>query len=199
MAQDPKLKLLPVSIRSTQHDTIINKDMIDNIVKDSISALEDGRLQDARNMIKDLASEVVITTTSIPLITYPDDIKAIVPLISKHKFKEAKVALHNVLSSLLVVKEIIPLPILRTTYILENAEKLVEKTNRTKKDNEKLELLLKESINQLEIAQKLGYGKKDNFKLIYEQIDIIKNKSKDNKNGKGWFDILKEKISQLNK
>ena len=109
MVQDPSLKLLPISISSYEHDVIVSKDVVYDITKKAISALRDGMLQDARAMIKDLASEVVITTTSIPLVSYPSDIKAIVPLITNNKINEAKLAIHALLNSLVIQKDVLPL------------------------------------------------------------------------------------------
>lgn len=199
MAQDPSLKLLPISITSYEQDVIVSKEVVYDLTKKAISALRDGKLQDARAMIKDLASEVVITTTSIPLVSYPSDIKAIVPLISNNKIEEAKLALHAVLNSLVITKQVIPLPVLRAQFMLEDADKLAQDSKRDAKNDEALKLLIEASKYQLELAEVLGYGSKDQFKSIYEQIDIIKSKIKDKNNGTGWFDKIKQKIVNLNK
>jgi len=199
MVQDPSLKLLPISISSYEHDVIVSKDVVYDITKKAISALRDGRLQDARAMIKDLASEVVITTTSIPLVSYPSDIKAIVPLITNNKINEAKLAIHALLNSLVIQKDVLPLPVVRAKFLLENAEKLVSNDKRDNQKDKELKVLIDLSKYQLELAEVLGYGTKKEFKSIYEQIEIIQDKIKDNNNGVGWFDKIKEKISKLNK
>jgi hypothetical protein len=198
IAQDPNLELLPVSISSVEHDLIIDKDTVFKIKKEAIKAIRDDRLQDARKLIKDLASEVVITTTSIPLVTYPSDIKAIVPLISNGKLEDAKLALHALLNSLVITKEVIALPVLRAKFLLENAEVLAENKKRDNKKDEELKVLIDVSKYQLELAQSLGYGTKDDFKPIYEQLEIIQDKIKNKNNGVGWFDKIKEKIKNLN-
>ena len=199
VARDPALTLLPVSISQKQIDVLVTKDMIKSLLYDATKALKDGRVQEARHMLKNLASEIVITTTSIPLATYPNDIKAIAPLIDEGKIDEAKVALQAVLNSLVVSEQIIPLPILRATFLLKNAEDLTQKAKRDKKENEDLSKLLAEATYQLEMAELLGYGSEDDFAAIYKQIDIIKAKTANNKSGKGWFDKVKEKISNLTK
>ena len=101
------------------------------------------------------------------------------------------------LNSLVVTEKVIPLPILRATYLLKNAEKLTKKSHRDKKTNTKLNKFIEEARYQLEMAELLGYGTKEKFSPIYNQIDIIENKIKNKHSGSGWFDNLKEKITNL--
>jgi hypothetical protein len=199
VARDPSLKLLPISVTQKQYDLLVTKDMIKSLLYDATKALKDGRVQEARYMLKNLASEIVITTTSIPLATYPSDIKAVAPLIDEGKIDEAKVALQSILNSLVVTQNVIPLPILRATFLLQEAEKLAQTKKRDDKQIKELDSFLKEASYQLEMAELLGYGTKDQFEEIYKQIDIIKSKTQGNKSGKGWFDTIKEKISKLTK
>ena len=51
--------------------------------------------------------------------------------------------------------------------------------------------------NQLEIADILGYGGKKDFKPMYEQLDEIRDKTKESKHGKGFFEKLKNQISEM--
>jgi len=197
VARDPNLKLLPISITQKQMDVLVTKEMIKSLLYDATKALKEGRVQDARHMLANLGSEIIITTTSIPLATYPTDIKAIAPLIDKGKIDEAKIALQDVLNSMVVSEQIIPLPILRASYLLVDAEKLASKSKRDKKENQKLSTLLKEARYQLQMGELLGYGTKEQFKDIYHQIDMIKAKTANNHSGNGWFDKIKSKISKL--
>ena len=50
---------------------------------------------------------------------------------------------------------------------------------------------------QLQVAELLGYGAKKSFKPMYEQLDEIEKKSTGGKSGKGWFDKLKQQVSDL--
>jgi hypothetical protein len=47
------------------------------------------------------------------------------------------------------------------------------------------------------MAELLGYGTKRSFKPMYEQLDHIENKTASGKGGKGWFDSIKQQLSQL--
>ena len=92
---------------------------------------------------------------------------------------------------------IIPLPVVRAELLLKEAEKLAEKSSRSEKDNESLSNQLSEARKQVRLAEVLGYGQKKTYKPIYEQIDQIEKKSRGGKSGRGWFDNIKKKVSEL--
>lgn len=93
--------------------------------------------------------------------------------------------------------DVIPLPVRRAELLLKNAGKLAEQEDRNEKDNEVLANLLADARKQLKMAELLGYGKKKSYKPVYEQIAQIEKKSVGGKSGKGWFDKIKEQISDL--
>jgi hypothetical protein len=107
-----------------------------------------------------LASEIVIAVTNIPLASYPAAVKAVVPLIDQGKIEEAKAALQLALSTLVETLSVIPLPILRAKLLVKRAEPLTEDGQRSEASNERLQTLLNEARQQLEMAELLGYGKR---------------------------------------
>jgi hypothetical protein len=140
----------------------------------------------------------VVRTTSIPLATYPSAIKAVAPLLDEGRTDEAKSALQAALNTLVVTTDdVIPLPVLRAEQLLKSAEELAENEERTDTDAESLAALLAEARNQLNIAELLGYGSREAFKPMYEQLDAIAAKTADGSGGKGWFDKLKRQLSEL--
>ena len=154
-------------------------------------ALDDGRVQQARRLIRNLASETVISVTNIPLATYPDAIKRAAKLIDVEKMDEAKKELQLALNTLVVTDTIIPLPITIAEKYLKEAETLTEKGDRSEEESERLADLLKDARTELEFAQALGYGSKKDFKNLYKQLDQIKDKTKGGKSGSGFFDKIK--------
>lgn len=198
VARDPKLALAPVDMSIKVYDLYAHPETIKAIVKAAEDFLEDGEVQKARPLIAGLASEMVIESINIPLATYPDTIKEIIPLIDKGEIEEAKKALQTGLNTLVVIKEeVIPLPTIRATAMLEDAEKLAETESRNEEDNKKLTTLINDTQNQLELAEVLGYGNKEAFKPMHEQLNTIREKTKDSKHGKGFFDKLKNQLSAL--
>ncbi|MCF6254214.1 MAG: YfdX family protein [Thiomicrorhabdus sp.] len=197
LAREPDLKMAPIDVSVETHDFLASPVIIKALIYDAKKQLDKGEVQQARLILQDLVSEIKINTTSIPLVTYPVATKAAAALIDEGKIEEAKAALQSQLETLVVTKEIIPLPILRTMLLLGKAEVLAQKIDRSESDNTTLSLLLNEARIHLEMAELLGYGKKENYQGIYEQIDLLEKKSTDGKHGQGWFDTIKQKISNL--
>ena len=56
---------------------------------------------------------------------------------------------------------------------------------------------LAEARNQLKMAELLGYGTKKSFKPMYEEIKQIEQQTAGGKGGKGWFDKIKQQLSDL--
>jgi hypothetical protein len=96
-----------------------------------------------------------------------------------------------------VSDHIVPLPIIRAEALLESAETLTRKEDRT--DDEKGELadLLQAARSQLELAQLLGYGGKADFEPLYKQLSDIEKKTEAGKSGEGFFDKLRGSMSKL--
>ena len=198
LAREPELSLAPIDVRVVTYDLLANPDTVKAIIHDAENYLEDGEIQKARPLVANLASEIVIRSTNIPLATYPAAIKAITPLIDEGRFDEARAGLQTALNTLVVTTdEIIPLPVLRAQQLLENAETLAENEERSNRDNETLADMLMAARTQLQMAELLGYGSKKSFKPMYEQLDMIVDKTAGGKGGKGWFDRIRQQVSEI--
>ncbi|GEM_PF-740740 len=197
VARDPSLTLAPVAVHVTAKDLIASVDTIDEAVERARKYLSDGEVQKARVVLANLASELVVTVTNIPLGTFPAAIKAVSPLIDQGKIGEAKAALVTALSTLVDVDTVIPLPVLRAELLLEKAEALAEKRDRSDAQDESLAILLSQARYQLKIAKALGYGKKSDFRDYYRMIDEIQEKTHNGGFGTGFFDKIKAKLKAL--
>jgi len=197
LVRAPELALAPVDVVVNTYDLLASLDTVKAVIHEVENYLEDGEVQKARSLLGNLASEIVISTTNIPLATYPEAIKAITPLIDAGKIDEAKLGLQAALNTLVITDKVIPLPVTRAEKLLKKAEELAESKQRTDKDNESLAKQLDEARKQLKMAELLGYGDKKAFKPMYEQLDAIEKKSVGGKGGKGWFDKLKQQLSDL--
>lgn len=197
ISRQPGLALAPIDMNVAVQDLLADPDTVKVILKEARDLLGDGEVQKARPLLANLSSEMVFSTINIPLATYPQAIKAVARLIDENKLNEAKTALEAALSTLVVNDVIVPLPVLRAELLLKEAEKLAEKSNRSEKENESLSNQLSEARKQVRLAEVLGYGQKKTYKPIYEQIDQIEKKSRGGKSGRGWFDNIKKKVSEL--
>jgi hypothetical protein len=197
LARDPNLALAPIDVDVTVYDVYTTVDAIKKARKQAEDYLEDGEVQKARLLIRDLASEMVISVVNVPLQTYPAAISAVAPLIDRGKIDEAKAALEAALNTLVAVDHVIALPILRADVKLARAEELAQKEGRSDEDNKMLARLLNEAREQLKFGEALGYGNKRDYKKFYAEIDDIEGKTKLGKAGKGFFDQMKAHLSEF--
>jgi len=163
VAREPTLALAPVDVRTIVHDLFANTETVEAMTDEALDALKHGEVQRARRVLALLASEIVIAVTNIPLATYPAAVKSVVPLIDQGKIEEAKAALQLALGTLVETLSVIPLPILRAKLLVKRAETLTEDGQRSEASGERLQDLLNEARQQLEMAELLGYGKKKDF------------------------------------
>lgn len=191
LARDPKHALAPVEAGAVTHDILADVDAVKALRKEITSAIEDGRLQAARHMITNLASETVLRAISIPLATYPEAIKSAVRLIDKGRIDEAKAVLQTALSTLVVTDRIIPLPVVIAENLLKDAQALAEKPSRTENENKRLAAFLFHARTELNFAEALGYGTKKDFKNLFDELSQIEEKTQGGKSGKGFFDRIK--------
>ena len=191
LAADPNLALAPVDVRATVHDVIAAPEAVTALRERAEAALDDGRLQDARHMIADLASEHVISVTSIPLATYPGAIKQAAALIHANKPAEAAAVLETALSTMVVENTIIPLPLVRAESLLDTARPLAEKPQRTAGENDRLRRLLDAARLQIELAQALGYATKDDLEALSDELKTIRRKTEGQGFATGLFDRIK--------
>lgn len=191
LAREPELALAPSGVNVVTYDLLADIEAVKEVRDQVDDALDDGRVQEARRLIRNLASETVISTTNIPLATYPDAIKQAAKLIDESKLEKARAVLLTALNTLVVTDVVIPLPVVTAENLLKEAETLTEKEDRSEEENEKLAALLEEARMELKFAQVLGYGSRDDFENLYEQLDQIADKTEGGKSGTGFFDKIK--------
>src|SRR5438270_12243175 len=93
LSRDANLSFAPVEVSTTILDLYATPDTVKTAVKVARDDLSSNRVQQARHLVSDLASEADTHVTEIPLGTYPTAIKAAAPLIDAGKIDEAKAAL----------------------------------------------------------------------------------------------------------
>jgi len=199
LAADPKLALAPIDVRVAIHDVVTTPDAVKALRTRAEAALDDGRLQDARHLIADLASEHVIDVTSLPLATYPAAIKQAAALLHDDKPGEAVVVLETALSTLIVEQTVIPLPLARAEALLARAQPLSENPQRSAEEQGTLQRLLADARIQLDLARALGYTTKADLDALYDALKAIEDKADAKESGKGLFDRLGELFGTANR
>ena len=219
LSRDPHLAFVPIDVEVTSHDIYADLATINNAKARAEEFLGNGDVQQARVLLSGLASELVMSTISLPLATYPDAIKAVVPLIDQGKIEEAKEALQGALQTIVVTnKLVVPLPILRAEALLNQADELAQKmAHPEEKDSSKVgeadtadqsqnHAAHKEAIlgkldtarKQLEMAEALGYGiKEDRYQEFEKNIQTLETKVRGKESTTGVFASLKQSLSQF--
>ena len=197
IAREPDMANAPIDVRVETYDLISSVDTIKKAVKTAKDLLDDGEVQQAREILMGLTSEIDLVVTSLPLASYSQGIKAVAKLVDEGKYQEAKASLYDLLSTLVITRNVIPLPILRAEEMLKKAETLAAQKDRTEEQNKELASLLADTRTQLEMAEALGYGDKNEYKTFYKQLKEIEKKTKGGKFGKGYTEKLKNSLKKF--
>ena len=113
------------------------------------------------------------------------------------KIDEAKQALQAALNTVVITKQVVPLPVLRSEALLKRAEELAEKSDRTDAESEELTDKLAAVRNQLAMAKLLGYGEQGDYESLNVQLDDVQKRTQDGQSGEGLFDKMKAAMSEL--
>jgi YfdX protein len=204
LIKHPAMMLVPANVDVEVLDYEGDAQTLEQAVKQADDLLENGHLQSARRILAVLASELRITTISIPLGTFPNAIKGVIAQIDSQRNDEAKTLLEGLLNTLVEETEITPLPILRTEALLTKASEVEHQRNMSNADS-RAEVLkyIDAAKNQLKIAALLGYGEKQDFYMLYSVIDDLRNEMHTDKSAVAWEEIktaltdLKNKIIHM--
>lgn len=197
LAKYPGLSLLPANVEADVYDFDGDSKQVKKLTDAADDLLEAHKVQDARHILDELISEMRITTTSIPLGTFPVAIKEAVNLINKGKTDEAEDDLYDVLNLLVKTTEIMPLPVLRAEALLTAASELEHKSDLTQAASRTEILKLTDAAkDKLKLAELLGYGAKDDYKQLYNAIDDIKDVIHSKKSAAVW-DKIKASLATL--
>lgn len=199
LARDPKTALVPLDVKAITSDVYGSLDAIKNARQEAEKLLKDGQVQAARAVLMNLCSETVISTTNLPMATYPAALKKAAKLIDENKGNEAKEVLQTALSTLVITDVVIPLPVVDAQISLKKASELAKTQNRTQEQNKQLSDLLSEADYDIKFAQILGYGKKADFDSFHREIEAIRQKTANGKFGVGLFDQIKNYMESMSK
>ncbi len=197
LAKDPSLSFIPVDVSFQKEELITDVETVREIVKKAEKAMKKGYYREASNLLKDMRSEMVINTYLIPTATYPDAIKAAVVLLEEGKTEEAKVVLTQVLGTIIVEKTVEPLPVLNAEQMIIEAATIDAKDH---ENADKVLNLLNNAKYQLQLAEEMGYGKKDkDFAILNDVIKELKKSVENKEDSTGKFNSLKEKLQSFRK
>lgn len=197
LAKNSQLKLVPVSF---QEQTFMFKGSLDDIKAATNKAnelIEDQRIQEARQLLDQLTSEIRINVLELPLNEYPAAIDKAKSLIAADKPDDAANTLADVLDKMVAHVEIYPLPVLAAETDLTEAYELEHKTDISKPESKDSILKLADHAEiHLKVAEALGYGEKQDYEELYQGIQALRETLHTDKFKTEW-DKVKTTIGQL--
>jgi hypothetical protein len=182
------LALAPVDVAVITTDVVSDQRTLDALRERAEESLEKGRLQEARRLISDLASETVLSVSHLPLATYPAALKSAAAQLDRNQPELAKATLQAALNTVVVQETVYPLPLHRAEVALTEAKRLAEKANRTAADKQRLASLLNRARQQIRFGQALGYGTGHEMSQLLAEVDQIDSRTSGQRSGRGFFD-----------
>ena len=151
------------------------------------------KLPKAREVLNTLRDEIAIKTINLPLATYPAALKLAIKYINENKSEEAKEILSMALSTLVEIKTIIPIPLVKAQNLITESSKIVTT------DPQEAIKYLDESKIQLHLSRVLGYTSTSSttYKMLKNKIDNLENEIKAKHQTNNLFERLIDKIKEF--
>ena len=174
LAKNPGVSLIPLEVDDDVVDFVGSSKDVATVLDETKRLLNRGQIQQARQLLAEMASEIRITTVSIPLGTFPGMIKKAISEIQAEKSDLAMTTLSEGMNTLDETVEIMPLPVFRAEELMTVAANLEHKEDlKQEKTRDEIQKYLDAYKDNLKIAELLGYGSKDDYKILYKEIDSI--------------------------
>ncbi len=179
-AAKPDLSFAPLDFNIRINDLVSDVPTVKKITEEAEEALEDGKVQQAREMLKGLSSEIAIEAYKLPVGTYPAALKSALVLAKENKYCEAAALLNSALNTIVIEEKSVPLPLERAERMLMEVDSLVQKDDF---DTEDVRTLLDNASYEIKFAEALGYGKRDKeFKELDNALREIEKQMADKSN-----------------
>lgn len=190
---NPNLDLIPVDQRIQAFEFLGTVDDIKKALNLGQKLLKEHNTQVAIDLISPLKDEIDITTMAIPMKVYPAAVKRALDALNKGDKITAYKVLMEAMNSLVILKAVIPTPLLVAQDFVITASKL----DKAKKD-EAIKLLEAAKV-ALTRAELLGYTKlfPDAYANLTKSINAIEKEIKGKNEVEKLYDKLKEDFKSL--
>ncbi|HHE06071.1 MAG TPA: YfdX family protein, partial [Epsilonproteobacteria bacterium] len=185
--------LLPIDSMVTANEFVGNSEDIHKTLTLIETLIAKGKVQEARTLMLPLQSEIDITVVSLPLATYPDALKLAAKYVHDNKLDKAHDVLVTALSTFTKVTEIVPIPLLKATDLIEASSVIA-------KDDKKRALAYLDAANEsLKVAHDLGYVSKSTttYKMMEDQIEAVKKEINGPNKAEKLFETLKASLKEF--
>ncbi|HVK62145.1 MAG TPA: YfdX family protein, partial [Bdellovibrionales bacterium] len=165
----PELSLVPITTDIRILDLVTDETSVRTVADRTKELVAKGELQSARRLLQNFASEINITTKSIPIVNFSKALRSASRMIDAGKLESARAELYSALTSAVTLDNAIPLPVVKAQAFVEEVrrQELANSVNKSQAN-----LYLAAASNQLEIAEQMGYGqRRRDFAAVQSQIE----------------------------
>jgi hypothetical protein len=193
LKDNPKLDLVPIDERVQAVILSADSKEISKVLDTGIKLLKDHDTQAALNILAPLKDELDIAIINIPMKIYPIAESQALEALKKGNTQKAGELVAKAMNSLVVVKDIVPLPLLTAQNVVIEASQL-DKTK--KKEATELLEVAKEELKRAEL---LGYTKKHTpeYQALTKSINAIEKEIKGKNAVEKLYDKLKSDFAKL--
>ncbi len=192
LSRYPDVKFIPIDANVEVINLAAGPDTIKAARKLVKELIAQGKLQAARKLLDNLVSEIRVTTTYLPMVTFPEAVQKALQLIQQKQMAKARQVLEEALATLEIREYAIPLPVII-------AESLVSAAAAIADSSADLAIrMLQNARRQLEIARLLGYSMDNNqYQHLLTQIDHLQTEIRKGHQTKTPFQKLKKDIREF--
>lgn len=195
---NPTLRLVPVLVSHILNDDLNSFDVIQYKKQEINKQWQLGHAQKVRRMLNDFISDTTIRTLSLPVEQFYQTIQESRQFINQGEIEKAKLHIETLLQSIATSDHTIPLPLLRAELLINEAEQITRQADNTNQpDSAVLHSLLSHAKHQLKLANALGYGSPERYRLFFQAIDGIKSLVNANQQTTKLFSKLRFAILNL--
>jgi len=197
---NPALRFAPILVSHILNDELNSYDVIQYKKQEINKQWQLGHAQKVRRMLNDFINDTTIRTLSIPIEQLYQMIQESRQLIILGQIEKAKLRIEALLKSIVISEHTIPFPLLRAELLIDQAEQITQQadnTNQNQPDSAVLQSLLSHAKYQLKLANALGYGSSERYRIFYQAIDGIKSLVNANQQTTKLFSKLRFAILNL--
>jgi hypothetical protein len=191
LARDPSAALAAVGAEVRVIDLApTDPRAIRDIAKAAERAVDERDYPRARVLLDGLISEIRVRTYSLPLTSYPVALREASLLLDQKKPDEAGSVLRGALSSLVIVDQTTPLPLILAQTAIEQAQAERDK------DKAAAQRHLAFARAELERARLLGYAGNDpEYQTMNDEISDVERQLRGTDNTTSAFARLRERVA----
>jgi tetratricopeptide (TPR) repeat protein len=186
-------KLLPIENRMVVKNFVGSAKEVELAIEAVKKLIDNGKIQEAGELLYSLQSEIDLTVVSLPLVTYPDALKLASKYIIEKQPNRAKEVLKGALSTFAEVEQVIPIPLINTVELVAIASDIA------KENREQALKHLSLANDELNKAEKLGYVSKSTttYKQLHELIEGVEKEVKGPNKAEKLFEELSSKLKEF--